>query len=165
MFKAEVNGKNFEIRPSGDGFLLDGKEYAADILEYRKNRFHVIHNLKTYDAEIISFNKEEKSVVIRVNNNHYSVVVRDQYDELLKQMGMDFSENRKVNDIKAPMPGLVLNVLVEAGQLIKKGDALVVLEAMKMENILKAPADGVIRKVQVEKGDKVEKNQVMVLLG
>ena len=71
---------------------------------------------------------------------------------------------KKVNDIKAPMPGMVLQVMVENGQKIKKGDAIVVLEAMKMENILKSPADGIIRKIHVIMGDKVEKNQVMVIL-
>jgi biotin carboxyl carrier protein len=54
---------------------------------------------------------------------------------------------------------------VESGQMIKKGDAIVVLEAMKMENILKSPADGIVKKVHVTKGDKVEKNQVMVNFG
>lgn len=60
------------------------------------------------------------------------------------------------------MPGMVLQVMVESGQQIKKGDAIVVLEAMKMENILKSPSDGVVKTVKVIKGDKVEKNQVMV---
>lgn len=80
-------------------------------------------------------------------------------------MGIDLSAGPKVNDMKAPMPGLVLNVLVENGQTIKKGDAIVVLEAMKMENILKSPSDGIVKKVHVIKGDKVEKNQVMVNFG
>jgi biotin carboxyl carrier protein len=63
------------------------------------------------------------------------------------------------------MPGLVLNVLVSDGQSVAKGDAVLVLEAMKMENIIKAPADGVVKKVAVVKGDKVEKNQVMISMG
>ena len=103
--------------------------------------------------------------VIKVNNSVYSLSVRDKYDDLLKEMGIDLSAGPKLNDMKAPMPGLVLNVLVESGQTIKKGDAIVVLEAMKMENILKSPADGIVKKVHVTKGDKVEKNQVMVNFG
>jgi biotin carboxyl carrier protein len=57
-----------------------------------------------------------------------------------------------------------MRVMVEGGQQIKKGDALVVLEAMKMENILKSPADAVVKKISVTKGDKVEKNQVMMVM-
>ncbi len=79
-------------------------------------------------------------------------------------MGIDITAGKKVNYIKAPMPGLVLNVAVAEGQAIKKGDPILVLEAMKMENVIKAPADGAIRKISVNKGDKVEKNQVMVSL-
>jgi biotin carboxyl carrier protein len=55
-----------------------------------------------------------------------------------------------------------LKVIVESGQKIQKGDAMLILEAMKMENILKAPSDGVIKKIQILKGDKVEKNQVLI---
>jgi biotin carboxyl carrier protein len=62
------------------------------------------------------------------------------------------------------MPGLVLNVMVEEGQKIKKGDAILVLEAMKMENILKATSEGEVKKILVKKGDKIEKNQVLVSL-
>jgi biotin carboxyl carrier protein len=77
-------------------------------------------------------------------------------------MGIDQNSTGKINDIKAPMPGMVLQVMVENGQAIKKGDAIVVLEAMKMENILKSPSDGTIKNILVVKGDKVEKNQVLI---
>jgi len=107
-------------------------------------------------------NAEEKLFVIKVNNHVYTVSVRDKYDDMLREMGIDGGKNKKVSDIKAPMPGMVLKVMVESGQKIQKGDALIVLEAMKMENILKAPADGVVRKIHIIKGDKVEKNQVLV---
>jgi biotin carboxyl carrier protein len=69
---------------------------------------------------------------------------------------------KKINDIKAPMPGMVLSVLVSEGQEVKKGDSLIVLEAMKMENILKSPADGIIKKVVANKGTAVEKNQLLI---
>jgi biotin carboxyl carrier protein len=60
------------------------------------------------------------------------------------------------------MPGMVLNVLVNEGQTVKKGDALLVLEAMKMENILKSPAEGTIKKITAVKGTAVEKNQILI---
>ncbi|HNH66215.1 MAG TPA: biotin/lipoyl-binding protein, partial [Bacteroidia bacterium] len=71
---------------------------------------------------------------------------------------------QKVNDLKAPMPGLVLDILVSEGQTIQKGDSLLVLEAMKMENNLKAINDAVVKKINVSKGDKVEKNTVLIEL-
>ena len=91
-------------------------------------------------------------------------ILKDQYDDLLKSLGIDAGATKKINDIKAPMPGLVLKVLVKDGDVIKKGDNILVLEAMKMENSIKAPADATIKSVKIIAGDKVEKNQVMILL-
>jgi len=75
---------------------------------------------------------------------------------------LDSLASKKVNDIKAPMPGMVLNILVTEGQEVKKGDPLIVLEAMKMENILKSPTDGTIKKIAITKGIAVEKNQLLI---
>jgi biotin carboxyl carrier protein len=60
------------------------------------------------------------------------------------------------------MPGLVVNILVAEGDTIAKGDALLVLEAMKMENIIKSPGEGVVKKININKGQAVEKNQVLI---
>ena len=70
--------------------------------------------------------------------------------------------NNKVSDLKAPMPGLVLEVSVEGGQQVSKGDGLLILEAMKMENVIKSPTDGVIKSISVNKGETVEKNQLIL---
>ncbi|HRH66319.1 MAG TPA: biotin/lipoyl-binding protein [Bacteroidia bacterium] len=165
MYKVLVNNQEFKVEYDTTHQTIDGKPFHADILEYGHGKFHVLRDNKSYVAEIIEVKPEEKAFVIKVNNSVYSLSVRDKYDDLLKEMGIDLSTGHKVNDMKAPMPGLVLSVMVENGQIIKKGDAIVVLEAMKMENILKSPSDGVVKKVHVTKGDKVEKNQVMINFG
>ena len=110
----------------------------------------------------MELNREEKTCILKVNNLEITVAIEDQYDALLKQLGMDNMNNQKVNEVKAPMPGLVLNILVEPGQVIAKGDGLFVLEAMKMENIIKSPVDTVVKSIEVEKGVAVVKNQVLV---
>jgi acetyl/propionyl-CoA carboxylase alpha subunit len=162
MYKILVNGKEFDVMMNNDQPVIKGSESKADILEYKKGKFHVIRNNRSFNAELISFNPDEKKFVIRVDNQDYHVNIQDKYDVLLHEMGMDIAGGKKVNDIKAPMPGMVLKVLVEAGQAIRKGEAIIVLEAMKMENVLKAASDAVVKKVNVTKGDKVEKNQVLV---
>lgn len=164
MYKVLVGKKEFSVELENNEISINNEAFDADILEYREGKFHIIIDNRSLTAEVLSYNKPEKSFEIKVNNNVFSVKVEDRFDQLLKQMGIDGGAGKKVNDIKAPMPGMVLQVMVEAGQTIKKGDAIVVLEAMKMENILKSPADGKVKKVQVIKGDKVEKNQVMVFL-
>ena len=87
---------------------------------------------------------------------------KDRYDILLEKMGINSSSQQKHSSLKAPMPGLVLDVRVEAGQEVKKGDTLLVLEAMKMENSLKSPHDGQILSVEVVKGKAVEKGQLLL---
>lgn len=165
MYKVQVNNQEFKVEYDSTHQSVNGKPFQADVLEYAEGKFHILRDDKSYVAEVIEFKPEEKSFVIKVNNSVFTLSVRDKYDDLLKEMGIDISAGPKLNDMKAPMPGLVLNVLVENGQSIKKGDAIVVLEAMKMENILKSPSDGTVKKVHVSKGDKVEKNQVMVNFG
>ncbi|MBY0435500.1 MAG: acetyl-CoA carboxylase biotin carboxyl carrier protein subunit, partial [Cyclobacteriaceae bacterium] len=68
----------------------------------------------------------------------------------------------KVNAVKAPMPGLIIDLRVNAGDTVKTGDPLLVLEAMKMENIIKAPGDGTVKQVKIKKGDSVEKGQLLI---
>ncbi|MEJ0056943.1 MAG: acetyl-CoA carboxylase biotin carboxyl carrier protein subunit [Bacteroidota bacterium] len=87
---------------------------------------------------------------------------RDKFDILLEKMGMNASAAGKVNVIKAPMPGLIIDLRVKAGDTVNAGDPLLVLEAMKMENIIKAPGEGVVKQVKVKKGDTVEKGQLLI---
>ena len=164
MLFRSIQGRTFQITDSEQVIIIDGKPINADILEYRKGKFHIIIDNRSYTAEVISVEKESKTCVIKVGKSRLTVVLKDKYDDLLNEIGIDVKAGKKVNDIKAPMPGMVLQVMVENGQKIKKGDAIVVLEAMKMENILKSPADGTIKKILVIMGDKVEKNQIMVNL-
>ena len=154
MIKAKVNNKY--------DFTIEGDEKGLDIIEVKPGIFHIIKNNKSYNAEVLKANKEEKSFVIRVNGNKYTVQLKDKYDELLDKLGMSSAASAKIKDMKAPMPGLVVEVRAQEGDAIKKGDALVVLQAMKMENILKSPADAVIKKINIKKDDTVEKNQILI---
>lgn len=165
MYKVKVNNKELRVDIDGEQKSIDGKPFEADIIKFKKGKFHILRNHRYFTAEIVDVNPEEKTFSIKVNNHLYKVSVKDKYDELLHEMGFDSGSAKKGGDVKAPMPGLVLNVMVKVGQKIKQGDSLLVLEAMKMENILKANADGEVKKVIVKKGDKVEKSQVMLSLG
>jgi biotin carboxyl carrier protein len=162
MYKIKVNNQKEYAVEGGKNPAINGNALNWDIVEVKDGRFHIIKDNKSFNAEVIEANFAEKTFQLKVNNNKYSVVVKDRFDELLKQLGMDNIASAKVNEIKAPMPGLVIDIRVSEGDVIKKGDAVLVLEAMKMENILKSPTDGVVKKVNVEKGIAVEKNQILV---
>jgi hypothetical protein len=161
MYKVKVNGeKDFEIVNN----RINNVEQPFDLIEVKEGEFHVLLNNKSYTAIIINAVPEEKLFSIRVNGNDYDVKVEDKFDILLQQLGMGNMKSAKINQIKAPMPGLVFKLLAQAGDSIKKGDPVLILEAMKMENILKAPADATIKKISVNQGQAVEKGQVLVEL-
>ena len=145
-FKTELIAKNNDITGT-----LNGKEFKADIIKVRDGVYHLLKDNVSYNLEVVKHMPEEKKLFVKINNTPYTLDIKDKYDDLLHSLGLDALASKKVNDIKAPMPGMVLNVLVTEGQEVKKGDDLIVLEAMKMENILKSPTDGVIKKIAITK--------------
>ncbi len=150
-----------EIKDAFEGFL-NGDKFNWDVKKINNNTYHIIKNNKSFNVEVLSTNKEEKTFFIKVNGNKHKFTVKDRFDELLHSLGMDNMVGSKVADLKAPMPGLVLEVSVDGGPQVSKGDALLILEAMKMENVIKSPTDGVIKSISVNKGDTVEKNQLLL---
>ena len=165
-FTVTVHGKEkhkiiFDSRESSKG-TMDGKDFFCDMISNGENRFHVIRDNKSYEVEIVKSDVVAKTLTVKVNGNSYPLHVADKFDELLRSLGMDKIAGAKINELKAPMPGLVLEVIVKEGQEIKKGDPIIVLEAMKMENILKSPVDVTVKKISVKKGVAVEKGQVLV---
>jgi biotin carboxyl carrier protein len=163
MYKVKVNSDfQFELNTANGGIMLDNEVLAVDLSVVKDGQFHFIYQHKSYNAEIISESISEKSMVIKVNGKLCRVQIEDQFDILIKEMGLEAGVIKHAPEIKAPMPGLVLGLNVVVGQQVAKGDSLLVLEAMKMENLLKSTADGVIKKICVATGDKVEKNQVLI---
>lgn len=152
---------NVEVNGASEGFL-NGEGFNWDVAKIGENKFHVIKDHKSYNIEVLSYKPEEKECFLKVNGTKHKFTIKDRFDELLTSLGMDNLASNKVSDLKAPMPGLVFDISVEVGQEVAKGDALLILEAMKMENVIKSPADGVIKSIAVSKGDTVEKNQVLL---
>ncbi len=162
MYQAKVNDKNFEIVPTEDGLLINGKPFQWDVAEITNGYFHILYQNKSYRAEIVSTDAATKTSVIKINGHSYTVALKDKFDLLLEKMGMNTAAGSKINSIKAPMPGLIIDLKIKTGDTVKAGDQLVILEAMKMENIIKSPGEGTVKNVKVKKGDSVEKGQVLV---
>ncbi len=162
MYQAKVNDKNFEIVPTEDGLLINGKPFQCDVAEITNGYFHILYQNKSYRAEIVSTDAATKTSVIKINGHSYTVALKDKFDLLLEKMGMNTAAGSKINSIKAPMPGLIIDLKIKTGDTVKAGDQLVILEAMKMENIIKSPGEGTVKNVKVKKGDSVEKGQVLV---
>lgn len=163
MYQVKVNDKfNFVVKTENKQLKVNEEVIELDHIKLNENSTHVLYQNKSYLIEVVELVKEEKTAVVKISGNIYTLNIEDQYDQLLKQLGMDNLAVSKILQVKAPMPGLVLNVLATEGDEIKKGDSLLVLEAMKMENMIKSPTDGVIKKIAVKQGDKVEKNELLI---
>ncbi len=162
MFKIDIN-KEHTFETSYNGRVeLNASIVDWDFVKIDDRNYHIIRNNKSYHAELIIIDRKQKKLELKINGKFYSVEVKDKLDLLLEKLGINGSSRSIVKQVKAPMPGLILSINAIEGEKVKMGDALLVLEAMKMENIIKSPADGIIKKVDVYVGDSVEKNQVLV---
>ena len=156
-------GQQWEVDyRAADAVTLNGEPFAWDIVDLGAGRFHILHEGRSYNAEVVSADYAIKSIVLKVNGQRVELHAKDRFDLLLERLGMSNATAVKVNELKAPMPGLIVDIRVEPGQVVLKGDPLLVLEAMKMENILKASAGGTVSSLKVNLRDNVQKGQVLV---
>lgn len=108
------------------------------------------------------FDEESRVFVLRINGRRVRIQMHDDLDEVAERTGARKATMRKTQALRSPMPGLVVNVWAQSGAPVRKGDVLLVLEAMKMENAIKAPADAIVAEVLCEPGQSVEKGSVLV---
>ena len=154
-FKVKVNNTiDFEVHEDAISNL--------DALQVSEGKYHILQENKSFEAEIIEADFNKKSYRVKVNNNNYDVDIFNALDVLIKELGFANGATKQVNSIKAPMPGLILEINVEVGQEVQENDTLLILEAMKMENSITSPRDGIIKSVSVKKGDAVDKNQFLI---
>ncbi|HHH54306.1 MAG TPA: acetyl-CoA carboxylase biotin carboxyl carrier protein subunit [Bacteroidetes bacterium] len=151
---------------SGFNFEFDKQEFDDfDIVKNNDGSFHIIFNNKSYNISIIEKDINSKKYSVQVNGKEVDLKIKDSLDQMLDKMGFSNNKKHKSGEIKSPMPGMVLHIDVKEGQEIEKGDTLLVLEAMKMENLIKAHANGVIKSIKVNQGEAVSKNQVLLEIG
>jgi acetyl/propionyl-CoA carboxylase alpha subunit len=152
---------DIEYQPQG-ATEVNGEPFSWDIAPLGQGRYHILLGGRSYSAEVVEADYATKTFQLKVNGQRLELQAKDRFDLLLDKLGMSNATASKVNELKAPMPGLIVDIRVEPGQAVQKGDALLVLEAMKMENILKAPTDGTVAAIKVNLRDNVTKGQVLV---
>jgi biotin carboxyl carrier protein len=149
--------------------IIDGEEILVtsdDIqsLDYHQtpDGYHVLDDKKAYHVTPPKVGQNPKTGTIKVNQKRFRFDIMDQYDQLVNSMGLDAVVKTKVTDVIAPMPGLILDIMVKSGDKVESGASILILEAMKMENVIKAEGDGVIKSVNFSVGDTVDKGAIII---
>ena len=161
-YATTVNGKTYLIEINDDHrVFVDGVEFPVDFESVSGQPvYSLILDGRSYEAYV---QETEEGWQVLLCGDMYTVTVEDEREKRLRAAaGSVMGQASGEFNLKAPMPGLIVAVPVSDGQAVKKGDNLVILESMKMQNELKCPRDGAVTRVKVKAGDSVEQNQVLV---
>ena len=139
---------------------VDGKVYQVDLLHTQDGTFSIIENGRSYNIELVP-QKQPKKYVAHTLYDTFNLEVVDAEARYLINRGSN-GVAKDENTIISPMPGKVVKILVNQGDVIKKGETAIIISAMKMESEYKAPIDGVVKKVNTKEGETVEGNQILI---
>jgi biotin carboxyl carrier protein len=153
---------SFDVRHKDGQTWLNEQAIQWDLQAINEHTFHAIYQGKSFTIEVVKADFSEKNFLLKINGQKVEYSAKDAIDLLLEKMGLQGKSSAKINQLKAPMPGLIVDVRVAVGQKVSKGENLLVLEAMKMENIIKSPTEGTIKAIKVQKGENVEKNKILI---
>jgi biotin carboxyl carrier protein len=137
---------------------------SIDIIRKSDTEFHLVKDHHSVKGKVHESDTTGKKLRIEVEGEMFDVEIKDRLDQMLEKMGFGTGKGKRISDVKAPMPGLVLQVLVSEGQEVKDGEPVLILEAMKMENSIMLQGDAKIKKIHVKNGQSVEKGQALVEL-
>ena len=157
--------KPYKVKVNEFVFSFDKKETAAvDLIQKSPTEFNIVNNHRSVNAKLTDVDGTGKKLTIEVDGENYCVEIKDELDQMLDVMGFSKVTTKLIKEIKAPMPGMVLEIVVEEGQGISEGEKILILGAMKMENSIMVNTNAIIKRIAVSVGQAVEKGQVLVEL-
>ncbi|MCF8293586.1 MAG: acetyl-CoA carboxylase biotin carboxyl carrier protein subunit [Chitinophagaceae bacterium] len=162
MYKASIGSHDVQV-VTGKDASVNGVPVDIEFVKSATNSFKMRMNGVEKDADLVKLDKENKLVIVRIEGKKFAVQIKEPVDLMLDKLGINSKSTKKVNNLKAPMPGLVIKILAEQGKHYKAGDALMILEAMKMENVFKAAADVTIKAIEITERQTVEKGQILMV--
>ncbi len=160
MYKASIHNKTYQVDVKDGGvFTVDGRPFQIKLLG---DTYVFLINNRKVQVEAGQTEKGGHRHELWISGRKYPVSLKNPLEQLLEKMGMNSVASQTVKELKAPMPGLVLDIIATKGQAVDKDDSLLILEAMKMENVIKSPGTGIVKEIKVEKGTAVEKNDILI---
>jgi biotin carboxyl carrier protein len=156
---------SYKVKANGFHFSFTQEEIeAADIVKKSPEVFNLIKDYRSVNVRMVAADIVTKKFTVEVEGQTYKIEVKDELDLVLEKLGFGTASHKHIKEIKAPMPGLVLDIAVAEGQQVKKGETILILQAMKMENSIAVHADATIKRIAVLAGQPVEKGQLLVEL-
>lgn len=137
---------------------------AADLVKKSPVEFNLIRGHRSVNVKLVEADHTEKKLTIEIEGETFHIEIKDEIDQILEKMGFGKASNKQIKEIKAPMPGLVLDITVSKGQEVQEGDILLILGAMKMEMNIIIHTHATIKQITVSPGQAVDKGQVLVEL-
>ena len=155
--------QTFEIEVRSDSEIaIDGKVLEVDFKSLADQPvYSLILGHDSYEAYV---SEGENALQVLLRGQLYEVDVEDERQRRLRQVSEVHGDAGGEFSLKAPMPGLVVAVPVSEGETVSRGQNLIILESMKMQNELRSPREGVVQRVRVTPGERVEQNQPLVTL-
>lgn len=136
--------------------------YEVEEINKEEKTIVLRKNGEKFFCRILKVNSDAQTTIMKVNGSLLELKLEKEVEKMLEKIGIDSSASSKINELIAPMPGLIIGINIKVGQEVKQDEPLVILEAMKMENILTSPIDGVIESIHVNVQQTVEKNSVLI---
>ncbi len=156
-----VEGKQFLVEIIDDKHVsVDGKVYEVDFESVSGQPvYSLIVDGRSHESYIY---QGEDNWQVLLRGRLYPVTVEDEREKRLRAAAGGGVRETGEFHLRAPMPGLVVTIPVTEGQAVKKGQVILILESMKMQNEIKAPRDGVIGRIRVKAGETVEQKQTLL---
>jgi biotin carboxyl carrier protein len=142
-------------------WTLSGDEHV-DLVHSGPGMYSLVRKGRSFDVLVLKEEPESGRLRLRIGGHVHTVRLKDERSRLMQVLGMDRAAHKVVRELRAPMPGLVLKLLVKEGDVVKRDDPLLVLEAMKMENVIKSPGEATVKLAHVAERTAVEKGQLLL---
>jgi pyruvate carboxylase subunit B len=158
-FQALVGDRTLDVSLEDGQLTVNGEAVEFSFQSIRKGYVSLIVDGKSVPVSVEP--EDDGTYSVTIAGRRTQVRVKDERALLMEEFGLE-EDGAAGGEVRAPMPGLVLDVLVEVGDAVEADQGLLVLEAMKMENELKAPATGTVAAIHAASGDAVEKNALLI---
>jgi len=146
--------------PFSEDLRINGHKKDIKIFENEEGFTFIEFNNKKYLAEITD--KSQNKYTVLLNGVSYSFTIESPISYRRRKYLDKYKQHNKIEIVTAPMPGKIIELLVEESSHVKEGEAILILEAMKMQNEIIAQVTGKIKKISVKAGDSVTKDDVLM---